>query len=89
MEYYIENMFNKEFIDMYNQQLTDLWKKEYKPRQPIPDPPDKSNVLASHVFKKRKSVQTDELNSYLNSVPADYSTNVLQYWKVNCLFIIL
>lgn len=83
MEYYVENNFDEELINMYKQQITDLWNKEYKPRQPILDLPDESNVLASHIFKKRKSVQTDELNNYLNSSPVDYNTEVLQYWKVN------
>ena len=83
MEYYVENMFGEELINIYKQQITDLWKKEYKPNQPILNPPDKSNVLASHIFKKRKSVQADELDNYLNSPPADYNTDVLQYWKVN------
>lgn len=83
LDYYVENMFGEEFINMYKKQITDLWEKEYKPAQQISNPPDESDVLASYMYKKRKFIQIDELNNYLNSPPIDYKANVLEYWKVN------
>jgi hypothetical protein len=84
LDYYIENLFDKEFINMYKQQITDLWNKEYKPIQQVSNPPDESNVLANYVFKKRKfAPQPDELDNYLNSPVVDYNTDILEYWKVN------
>jgi hypothetical protein len=83
----MENMFDEKFINMYKQQITNLWEKEYKSIQPeVFNPPEESNILANHMFKKRKFIQTDELDNYLNSPIIDYNTDVLQYWKVSIIY---
>ena len=82
MQYFIENGFGTEYNNMYKQQITDLWKDEYMPTQINLNLPDESNILASHIFKKRKSNRSDELDNYLNSPTVDYNTNILDYWKV-------
>ena len=35
----------------------------------------------AHIFKKRKLVKSDEVNTYLNNVSI-LNTNVLIFWKV-------
>ncbi|CAB5384125.1 unnamed protein product [Rhizophagus irregularis] len=47
------------------------------------NPPNTSNVLVNHIYKKRKFVQSDELDNYLNSPPANIETNTLLYWKLH------
>jgi hypothetical protein len=42
----------------------------------------KPNALSAHIFKKRKIVHTDELNSYLKEPPSNYDVDILMYWKV-------
>lgn len=46
------------------------------------NPPSKTNILANHIYKKRKFVQSDELDNYLSSPPANIETDTLLYWKV-------
>jgi hypothetical protein len=82
MQYFIENGFGTEYNNMYKQQITDLWKDEYMPTQINLNLPDESNILANHIYKKRKSSTSDELDNYLNSPTVDFNTNVLNYWKV-------
>ncbi|CAG8814679.1 14228_t:CDS:2, partial [Dentiscutata erythropus] len=43
----------------------------------------KLNALSTHIFKKRKIVQTDELNSYLKEPPSNYDVDILTYWKLH------
>src|SRR5947207_167119 len=47
-----------------------------------------SNVLANHIYKKRKFVHSDELDNYLNSPSANIETDTLLYWKVMNFIII-
>lgn len=81
MEYYNENGFNN-YIEIYKKQITKLWKKDYMPTQVAINPPNTSNILTNHIYKKRKFVQSDELDNYLNSSPANIETDILLYWKV-------
>ena len=82
MQYFKDNRFDAEYIDMYKQQITDLWKNEYMPIQTNFNPPEESNKLASHIFKKRKFSKSDELDNYLSSPIIDYNKDMLEYWKV-------
>ncbi|CAB4416041.1 unnamed protein product [Rhizophagus irregularis] len=94
MEYYHENGFD-DYIEIYKKQITELWKKNYMPAQITINPPNTSNVLVNYIYKKRKFVQPDELDNYLNSPPANIETNTLLYWKVvkiyiiNCTYLLL
>ncbi|CAB4430555.1 unnamed protein product [Rhizophagus irregularis] len=47
------------------------------------NPPSKTNILANHIYKKRKFVQSDELDNYLSSPPANIETDTLLYWKLH------
>jgi len=88
MEYYNENGFDNRYIEMYKKQITELWKKHYMLTQVAINPPNTSNVLANHIYKKRKFVHSDELDNYLNSPPANIETDTLLYWKVMNFIII-
>ena len=84
MGYYVDNDFGDEYINLYKQQIKNLWEKEYMSTQPISELPNETNILTAHILKKCKSVRSiDELSNYLNNPQADYKANILEYWKVN------
>nr|CAG8651165.1 13850_t:CDS:2 [Entrophospora candida] len=66
--------------------ISDLWKIEYMPIQEhdttiqTTKPP---NTLESHILKRHKNIQTDELDMYLNSPPLNFVTDVLSFWKAH------
>lgn len=86
MEYYNEHGFQP-YIRSYKKQLTDLWETSYRPTEQetvVSAVVKRDNLIAQHVFKKRKIVRSDELVSYLKDDPADpFNTHVLTWWKVN------
>jgi len=86
MEYYHEHGFQA-YIKSYKTQITDLWKLSYLPtEQGIVTPVDETrDDLFAHVFKKRKIVRLDELDSYLKDPAADPYKNLapLPWWKVS------
>jgi hypothetical protein len=87
MQYYIDNDFD-DYIEMYKEKISDLWKMEYMPiqeRDTTVQTTKTPNTLESHILKKRKSIQTDELDMYLNSPPLNFATDVLSFWKVKTL----
>lgn len=42
--------------------------------------------ISNHLFKKRRTVNKHELQSYLSSELADPAVNVLEWWKVSLYF---
>ena len=72
MVYYNEHGFEG-YITTYKDQITKLWKSSYLPtNQPIePSVSEMQDDLIAHIFKKRKIIQQDELDSYLKDPPAD------------------
>ena len=92
MSYYKDNNFENKYIQLYKQQIKKLWKDEYisgqneRNYQSI-DSLDNvhSNALMAYIFKKRKLIQNDELDTYLNSEPINFNANILTFWKVKIL----
>jgi len=86
MAYYEEHGF-EDYMETYKNQITNSWKSSYLPTdQAIETNVDETrDDLVSYIFKKRKIVKQDELDSYLKESPADpYKTrNILTWWKVN------
>jgi hypothetical protein len=85
MQYYIDNEFEEIYINTYKKQITELWEKEYKPKNNEGEEQlnIKQSSLAAHMFKKRKVSYTDELEAYLNEPPENFDMDVLAFWKVN------
>lgn len=92
MIYYNEHGFQP-YIKSYQKIITNLWKTSYLPtNQEIVMPINEMrDDLVAHVFKKRKIVRQDELDSYLRDLPADpYKTHdILTWWKVNIIIFFL
>jgi hypothetical protein len=85
MEYYKDNGFEDYYINKYKRQITDLWREKYKETQEQianNQPVSTSSPLANHMFKKRKFVRADELDTYLDSSSANFDVDVLLFWKV-------
>ncbi|CAJ0862930.1 14314_t:CDS:2, partial [Entrophospora sp. SA101] len=88
MQYYIDNEFD-DYIEMYKEKISDLWKMEYMPIQECNTTIQTTktpNTLESHILKRRKNIQTDELDMYLNSPPLNFDTDVLSFWKNTNLY---
>jgi hypothetical protein len=85
LQYYIDNEFENEYIDTYKNQITELWETEYKPNSDEINNQinTNQNTLAAHMFKKRKTSYTDELEAYLSEPPANFNMDILAFWKVN------
>ena len=89
MSYYKDNNFENKYIQLYKQQIKKLWKDEYisgqneRNYQSIDSLDNvQSNALMAHIFKKRKLIQNDEFDTYLNSEPINFNANILTFWKV-------
>ena len=44
--------------------------------------------LLQHIYKRRKATNDNELDQYLAAPVALYGTDILNWWKVNVLYII-
>ena len=44
--------------------------------------------LLQHIYKRRKVTNDNELDQYLAAPVALYGTDILNWWKVNVLYII-
>jgi len=84
LDYYIDNEFESNYIQTYKQQIKKLWNNEYIQNSNESDnqSSSNSNALMAHIFKKRKLVKSDELDTYLNNASI-LNANVLMFWKVN------
>lgn len=89
MIYYNEHGFQS-YIKLYKKQITDLWRTSYLPinQEIITSTDEIQDDLITYVFKKRKIINQDELETYLKDPPADpYKTReILTWWKVNYNF---
>lgn len=84
LTYFKENGFDSKYIKTCKQQITDLWKSKYKPdeNQESIISISKQTALTNHIFKKRKVVYKDELESYLKEPASNFDIDSLSYWKV-------
>ena len=72
MSYYIDNDFGNEYINLYKQQIKDLWEREYMSTQPNSELSNETNTLTAHILKNCKSVYSiDKLSNYLSNPQAD------------------
>jgi hypothetical protein len=90
LQYYTDNEFEEDYIIAYKNQIKELWVTKYKPENNENDNQNiNQNSLAAHMFKKRKTSYSDELEAYLNEPPANFDMDILAFWKVNNKYMIL
>ena len=84
LQYYTDNEFEENYIITYKNQIKELWVTKYKPEDNENNNQNiNQNSLAAHMFKKRKTSYSDELEAYLNEPPANFDMDILAFWKVN------
>ena len=63
-----------------------MYKKQYAPLPSAVVESDQNKVrddnLLNHIYKKRRSSNENELDSYLNSPTVSPEINLLEWWKV-------
>ncbi|PKY60285.1 hypothetical protein RhiirA4_294803, partial [Rhizophagus irregularis] len=81
LQYYTDNEFEEDYIIAYKNQIKELWVTKYKPENNENDNQNiNQNSLAAHMFKKRKTSYSDELEAYLNEPPANFDMDILAFW---------
>lgn len=91
MTYYKDYKFDFEYIRIYKKTILNLWNNKYKSNknQESNESTSKQSALSAHMFKKRKIINTDELESYLKEPASiNFDVDILTYWKVK-FYIIL
>ncbi|CAG8803097.1 10688_t:CDS:2, partial [Dentiscutata erythropus] len=80
--YYGENGFNNKDIEIYRNQIQELWKSKYQPTQTSVDE-NISNENVPRIFKKRKTIYNDELEIYLRNPTVNpyFFDDILLWWK--------
>ena len=89
MQYYKESGWEEAMIEETKKQVIDLWKSTYKMNNTIEELSDKDDdELFGHIFKKRK-IEKDELDMYLEEKVTSSKTDILAWWKVSIICILL
>ena len=89
LQYYRDNKWENKFIEGAQNDLNDLYKTSYASTEDVvilDECPEDS--LLQHIYKRRKATNDNELDQYLAAPVALYGTDILNWWKVNVLYII-
>lgn len=85
LKYYKDNNWEESMIQEAKRQVTELWKSSYKKNNTLESEEcsdDTNDDLFSHIFKKQRTEEKDELNTYLNESTVSSKTDILVWWKV-------
>ncbi|CAH1761519.1 8434_t:CDS:2 [Entrophospora sp. SA101] len=84
IEYYIDNEFGNNYIEIYKNQIKKLWESYIPNNQHEEVQNDKKpSALAPHMQKKHKHSNDDELKIFLNSSTINFDSDVLEFWKLH------
>ena len=89
LQYYRDNKWENKFIEGAQNDLNNLYKTSYALTENVvisDECPEDS--LLQHIYKRRKATNDNELDQYLAAPVALYGTDILNWWKVNVLYII-
>ena len=89
LQYYRDNKWENKFIEGAQKDLNNLYKTSYASTESVvisDECPEDS--LLQHIYKRRKATNDNELDQYLVAPVALYGTDILNWWKVNVLYII-
>ncbi|CAG8526270.1 27760_t:CDS:2, partial [Gigaspora margarita] len=83
IKYFKDRDFDDETIEIYQQQIINLWKTKYMPIQSQNNnqTTNKSSGLMAYIIKKRKHNELDELIKYLKEPPSNCDIDILTFWK--------
>ena len=85
-EYYTDHNWNESYISEAKSIVTEIWESEYK--NIAEDEQSSDNLedeLLSHIFKRHRTENKDELKTYLGEPTVSKKTDVLLWWKVNLI----
>ena len=77
------------FIEGTQKDFNNLYKTSYASTESVvisDECPEDS--LLQHIYKRRKATNDNELDQYLAAPVSLYGTDILNWWKVNVLYII-
>ena len=89
LQYYRDNKWKNKFIEGAQKDLNNLYKTSYASTESVvisDECPEDS--LLQHIYKRRKATNDNELDQYLAASVSLYGTDILNWWKVNVLYII-
>ena len=89
LQYYRDNKWENKFIEGAQKDLNNLYKTSYASTESVvisDECPEDS--LLQHIYKRRKATNDNELDQYLAAPVSLYGTDILNWWKVNVLYII-
>ncbi|CAG8852402.1 43355_t:CDS:2, partial [Gigaspora margarita] len=78
LDYFKDQDFDEETIEIYQQQIINLWKTKYMPTQNQNNnqATNKSSGLMAYMVKKKKHNDLDELIKFLKEPPSNYYPNL-------------
>lgn len=84
MDYFKDQDFDEETIEIYQQQIINLWKTKYMPTQNQNNnqATNKSSGLMAYMVKKKRHNDLDELIKFLKEPPSNCDIDILTFWKV-------
>src|ERR1043165_507461 len=90
LQYYRDNKWENKFIEGAQNDLNNLFKTSYVSTEGVVILDDEcpEDSLLQHIYKRRKATNDNELDQYLAAPVALYGTDILNWWKVNVLYII-
>ena len=90
LQYYRDNKWENKFIEGAQNDLNNLYKTSYVSTEGVVILDDEcpEDSLLQHIYKRRKATNDNELDQYLAAPIAPYGTDILNWWKVNVLYII-
>ncbi|CAG8446528.1 17985_t:CDS:2, partial [Dentiscutata erythropus] len=85
LEYFKDHDFKDETIEIYQQQIVNLWKTKYMPtlNQNNNQITNKPSGLMAYIVKKRKYTELDELVKYLQEPLVNCNIDILTFWKLH------
>ncbi|KAF0354785.1 zinc finger bed domain-containing protein ricesleeper 2-like [Gigaspora margarita] len=85
LDYFKDQDFDEETIEIYQQQIINLWKTKYMPTQNQNNnqATNKSSGLMAYMVKKKRHNDLDELIKFLKEPPSNCDIDILTFWKLH------
>lgn len=83
LQYYIDNKWENQFVVAAQNDLNNLFKTNYIPTEnEVISNEYPEDSLLQHIYKRRRTVNYNEIDQYLAAPVVIYGTDILDWWKV-------
>lgn len=83
LQYYKDHEWESDFIDQALEDIEHIYKTDYAPTTSTQNSiEDTGDDLLNHIYKRRR-LNDNELDQYLEVSTVSKETDLLQWWKVN------